>query len=100
VEEMGGRRLNEDEEAILDVLCEKRHSTTSAIATRARLTMAQVDKALRFLVYRRYCETIGYDATARATVGRPQAIWAITDAGRQAATTPNPAVWQREPWGA
>lgn len=91
---MAARRLNGDEEAILDAMCERRTITTGDIASQTGLSMATVEQRLRFLSSRRYCEAAGYDPSVRTGVGRPQTIWGITERGRQAAITPNPDVWQ------
>lgn len=76
--------LDELEERIMDVMCDRRYAYPGEVAQDARITREQAEQILERLADLRY---------VRRFRGRHGVRYQITGHGKQAARTPNPAVW-------
>lgn len=83
--------LSEMDEAILDVLCAVESAWSSEIADELGRPRDSVRSRCYILVGLGLIESAGI----RPHDGRKTKLWRITEAGRRAAISPNPAVWMR-----
>ena len=76
--------LTELEELVLDIMCERRHAYPGEVAQDARIPREEAEQILEQLADLRF---------VRRFRGRHGRRYAITGAGKEAARTPNSAVW-------
>jgi hypothetical protein len=88
-----------EEEAVLDVLCDYGKASAAKVAIALKeigydMSSHGVRNYLVRLAERGYVTNLGRNRRIGSS------LYQLTQDGYKVASTPNPAVWQREPWGA